>query len=269
MPSDRLSVERLPLCLSEEDRVRLSTLVSTDPFARAVMNQLERVVSSAEFARSRTGRSFLCFVVGKTLLGESEHVKETTVAMAVFGEGATFNTAENSKVRVAANDLRTHLKAYAEVEGRDDAIEITLPLHTYVPVILDRRVAVVIGPFQNWHPQGEQGFLCDTIQSELAYRLESAGLRAVRGETTTGHAPPRYLLRGALEAQEGALRITVSLWELGTKQLVLPQSFQGNRDDLIGLVGEVARAVQLALIPSGAALKVPLRRKPPLSKKCR
>jgi hypothetical protein len=122
-------------CLTPAERTRLQELRLVDPFVGEVLRQLERIVRSATFGRVHRTKSFLVFVVAKTLLGDHEQVKQTTIAMRVFGESAEFDPLESSKVRVAGSALRRRLTSYYANEGKHDNIEVTIPSGTYTPKI--------------------------------------------------------------------------------------------------------------------------------------
>jgi TolB-like protein len=230
--------------LTSDERATLGALRLRDSFVRESLAQVDRILASPYFARvQQKPKDFLGYVVAKTLLGKADEIKETTIAMAVFGESADFNPAETAKVRVAAGDLRERLAAYAQHEGRHDMIEILLPLNTYVPDVRDQRLMVVITEFENWHPHEEQAHLCAAITAEIAYRLEAAGLRAVVGQTTdAGSIRRRYVLRGSVESREGALRINMSLGDAAAG-ILWSGSFEGERDDLLRITGEMTKAL--------------------------
>ena len=150
--------------LTAAERAQLEELRRRDPFVRETLQQVDRIVTSGRFDRvQQRAKDFLGYVVAKTLLGQADQIKETTVALSVFGESTDFNPAETSKIRVAGADLRQRLAAYAQHEGRHDVIHILIPLNTYVPDIRDQRTTVAITEFENWHPNGEQPHLCKAV----------------------------------------------------------------------------------------------------------
>src|SRR5260221_7596825 len=99
-------------CLNQAERTRLQELRLADPFVDEAIRQLERILASSAFVRSqRRAKDFLTFVVAKKLLGDEDQIKQTTIAIRVFGESAEFDPLESSKVRVAGIALRRRLTA--------------------------------------------------------------------------------------------------------------------------------------------------------------
>jgi TolB-like protein len=239
--------------LTAAERGRLEQIRRRDPFARDVLQHTARILASRHFGRvQQRARDFLGFVVAKTLLGQADQIKELTIASSVFGS-SDYDPAQSSMVRVAASDLRQRLADYAKHEGKDDILRITIPLSTYVPEIFDRRPTLAIGPFENWHPQKEQGYLCETIAAELAYRLEAAGFRTNVRDVAEA-TQPHYVLRGVIEPQDERLRISISLAAPEAKRILVSKSFDGRRDDVLRMARDVAEAVQTALQAEANAL---------------
>jgi TolB-like protein len=252
--------------LPPTERARLDELRRRDPFVRDVFQQVERILQSRRFGRvQRRAKDFLFWIVAKALLGHADHIKETTIALSVFDESADFNPVESSKVRVAGADLRQRLVDYMQHEGHSDLIQIGIPLNTYVPEIRDRRIAVAIAEFENWHPDARHAHLSSAISGELAHRLENAGLRAGSSEALRiGSHLHSYTLRGSFESRDEILRMNVSLADPTTGRILCSQSFEGPRDDMIKLTRTVADAL-LAALPSlhpPAGVLMPSRKHP-------
>jgi serine/threonine-protein kinase len=120
--------------------------------------QLARILSSPDFVNAGKLASFLQYVVTKSLGGESEHIKEYTIGVEVFGKPESFDPRLDTLVRVQASKLRGRLEKYYSGQGLEDPIRIELPRGTYVPLVrntkirepLDRKkalpIAVWIGP---------------------------------------------------------------------------------------------------------------------------
>lgn len=236
--------------LDQTEQARLEKLRQADGVAGETLRQLERVLASRKFARvQQKAKDFLGFVVAKALLGSAHQVKETTVAVAVYDEPADFNPAENSKVRVAAGDLRQRLADYYEVEGLGDPIVILIPLDTYVPDIRDRRATVTVSRFENWHPQGDQDHFCDSLSDDITYRLnQNRCVRARRVEALQRDGDStQYGLRGSLECRADVLRLNVSLGHLASGRIVCSQSFEGPCDDLFKLSRDVTSVLSRTL----------------------
>jgi Tol biopolymer transport system component len=99
--------------------------------ASAVRAQLERILSSPVFSRSRQLRRFLSFIVEQRLAGQGHSLKESVLAHELYGKGTDFDGGTDPVVRVDARRLRDKLREY--YEGRTDPVVISLPKGSYVP----------------------------------------------------------------------------------------------------------------------------------------
>ncbi len=97
----------------------------------AVMRQMERILAAPAFRNAAALRQFLKFIVTETLEGRGEHIKETVIAVEVFGRPSSFNSRIDNVVRVQAHRLRTKLTEYYEETG--DPLVIDIPKGHYVP----------------------------------------------------------------------------------------------------------------------------------------
>lgn len=102
---------------------------------RDIRMQLERVLSSAEFTRSERLSQFLRFVVEQHLAGKDEEIKESLIAVEVFGRRPDYDPKRDSIVRTEAGRLRARLNEYYAVEGCRDPIVIEMPKGGYAPVL--------------------------------------------------------------------------------------------------------------------------------------
>ncbi len=232
--------------LTISERTQLDYVRGRDSSVDQTLCQVERILASRRFERlQQRAKDFLRFIVVKRLLGQLDQIKETTIAIAVFGESAgDFDPAISSKVRVAASDLRQRLEAYDEEGGWGDDITIRLPLNTYVPAIEDRRVGISITGLDNWHPHRKNAHLSETILAEMIERLTQAGLRAGRPESFQIAASQRqYVLRGSLETPDDSLRVHISLTDPDAGEFLCSRTFEGPRDDVLKLARAISDAV--------------------------
>lgn len=102
--------------------------------AEELRRHLDRVLSSRQLAESERLCTFLRYVVESTLAGRAEHLKESILAIEIFGRDTSFNSNSASVVRNAARRLRAKLESFYEGEGRDEPIRIELPKGGYIPV---------------------------------------------------------------------------------------------------------------------------------------
>jgi hypothetical protein len=95
--------------------------------------ELQRILQSRRFEHSPTLSNLLRYLCEKAFNGESDHIKEYSVALDVFGRKESFDQESSSIVRVEVNRLRKRLAEYYNNEGADHALRITIPVGQYVP----------------------------------------------------------------------------------------------------------------------------------------
>jgi hypothetical protein len=104
---------------------------------------LDRIAVSEAFCACPQLVAFLRYVVEATLRGGQDRIKGYTIAVEALGRGDDFNPQDDPIVRVEAMRLRRALQRYYANGGRDDAVQIVLPVGSYVPVF--RRAGAPIG----------------------------------------------------------------------------------------------------------------------------
>jgi TolB-like protein/Flp pilus assembly protein TadD len=101
--------------------------------AQAVRRQLDRVLESPGFSRNERLSRFLRFVVEGHLNGKDHELKESVVAIEVFGRSPGFDSRLDPVVRTEAVRLRARLADYYLKDGKADTLVIELPKGGYVP----------------------------------------------------------------------------------------------------------------------------------------
>lgn len=99
----------------------------------AVLSHLAQLLADRRFAAAERNAKFLSYVVEQTLAGKADEIKETVIAIEVYGRASTYDPKADSIVRVEATRLRQKLRSYYENEGRSSPIRIHLPSGAYVP----------------------------------------------------------------------------------------------------------------------------------------
>jgi adenylate cyclase len=107
----------------------------------AARRQLERVLASSGFFRNERMRRFLRFLADGHLEGKDSQLKESVIAVEVFGRKPDHDPSQDSIVRTEAGRLRARLAEYYLGEGKDDAIVIELPKGGYTPQFRRRESA--------------------------------------------------------------------------------------------------------------------------------
>lgn len=108
-----------PACVCDADLIRL---------------QLRRILESPAFHGSKRCQAFLEYVVEKTLRGESDGLKERTIAVDIFDRGLDSDLANDTIVRVGAREVRRRLtEYYSTPDAASVSIRVELATRGYVP----------------------------------------------------------------------------------------------------------------------------------------
>jgi serine/threonine-protein kinase len=122
------------------------TMPAVEREGQAVRQELDRVLKSAVFTRNDRLSAFLRFVVDECLEGRGGGLKESVIAIEVFGRKPDYNPKRDPIVRNEASRLRARLSQYYGEEGKADPLVIDLPRGGYVPVF--REVVAAGGPIK-------------------------------------------------------------------------------------------------------------------------
>lgn len=95
--------------------------------------ELQTVLQAPIFVRSPALSHLLSYLCEKTFAGETDQIKEYSIAVDVFDRQDSFDQETDSIVRVEANRLRKRLSEYYAHDGTSDPIRITVPVGQYVP----------------------------------------------------------------------------------------------------------------------------------------
>jgi hypothetical protein len=114
--------------------------------ALAARRQLERVLASPGFSRNERLGRFLRFVVEQQLESRDGEIKESVIAIEVFGRRPDHDPKQDSIVRTEAARLRARLSEYYSGEGKNDALVIELPKGRYAPVFCHAAIEPKLSP---------------------------------------------------------------------------------------------------------------------------
>lgn len=197
------------------------------PSREQVALELARIEQSPPFRGSARHRALLRHLVDRALEGDLAALKETVIAVQVFGRPVDrFDPKTDTIVRVEARRLRSRLADYYRGSGRDAALRIQLPVGGYVPVIAPHAPAqapVVTRRARDLCERGEhylrQPLSADTLRAALA-RFDAAlaespdfaAAHVGRGRAwlnlaTGWHEPPAEAAAQARAALERALAL--------------------------------------------------------------
>ena len=117
--------------LVDTDPGLLSSCGPAPPDAARVQEALNRILSSRTFRAAEREKTFLRYVVDRTLQGRGAEIKEYTVGVEAFGRGDSFDPRRDTIVRTEARNVRLRLDRYYAGEGQDDSLRIELPKGGY------------------------------------------------------------------------------------------------------------------------------------------
>jgi len=120
----------------------------------AERSELQAVLQSRLFARSPALTHLLSYLCEKTFAGQTEQIKEYSVALEVFDRRDSFDQDTDSIVRVQANRLRKRLSEYYASEGATHPLRLTIPVGQYIPVFEKVAAANLLPTQQPRAPDG-------------------------------------------------------------------------------------------------------------------
>lgn len=254
-----------------------------DAGQQAVREQLERMLAHTAFSGSPRLSSLLSFVVGETLNGRGDQLKEYTLGVAVFNRGSRFDPRLDSIVRVEASKLRTRLANYYKDAGANDPIVIELLRGSYAPRMVWRSHgagitqptgAIAVLPFVNLAPEPDEEYLSDGLTEEIIDRLGMIpNLRVVartsafqfKGKSGDVQQIGRvlgagYLIEGSIRKHQNRFRVITRLINAGTGYQLWSHAYDESLDDIFGIPTAIANGIAAALSgqrdPSHATPKI-------------
>lgn len=102
--------------------------------AAVVRQHLEAILASHAFAGSKRTQEFLRLIVQHTLEGEIDALRERMIGAELFSRPISYDTGNDSVVRVRASEVRKKLaQFYSELGRQEPPVHIELPAGSYVP----------------------------------------------------------------------------------------------------------------------------------------
>ncbi|HYL80841.1 MAG TPA: tetratricopeptide repeat protein [Candidatus Acidoferrum sp.] len=225
---------------------------------RKAAEQLNRILSSKAFRQADRLKRFLSFIVDETIAGRGERLKEFVVGVEVFGKDNTFDPRNDPIVRVQARRLRAQLARYYREEGQDDDLAIDLPKGGYAPVFralktaparrsvipaLISRNTVLVLPFSDHSPEGDQEYFCQGLTQEIIHTL--TGMDQVRLVAWRDDMPETaaMMIGGAVRKAGSQVRISVNLIDTASGCYAWSGSIDRTMENIFAVQEEVARIV--------------------------
>ncbi|HZP87423.1 MAG TPA: hypothetical protein VFB54_11430 [Burkholderiales bacterium] len=150
--------------------------------------ELERLSSSTAFRRSPRQVRLLRYLLAEMRAGRASRLKESVIAVEVFDRRAsTFDGRADTTVRVEMGRLRRRLARYYAEEGAWAALQIELPVGSYVPVLRARQVngaaklpSIAVLPFSDLGEDATQTPFADGLTDEITDALaQMPGVKVV------------------------------------------------------------------------------------------
>lgn len=198
-----------------------------------VTTELEAVLGGRSLARSPRLRALLRHLVEAKLEGRTGELRETVIALDVFGrDAAVYDPNVDPIVRVSAGRLREALEKHYAADGSEARLRFELQRGSYIPIIrratpagLPASPRIAVLPLANF--TGSPGFeaLCDGLTEDIIDALAQLPHMSViartssfryKGQTPDIRAVSRELdvdavLEGSVQRVEDELRVTAQL----------------------------------------------------------
>lgn len=101
--------------------------LETEAERNAIREQLDRILSSSLFNKSKRYPNLLRYVVDRSLDGRTGDLKERTLGVEVFGREPDYDTNLDPVVRTSAVEIRKRIAQYYHKPGHQTEIKIDFP----------------------------------------------------------------------------------------------------------------------------------------------
>ena len=113
----------------------VSSFATLPGSAEEIHASLDRLLNSDKFRKTPSLRHLLEYLVSKAIEGHTDQIKESIIAIDVFGRREDFDGRLDNIVRVQAHRLRKLLDTYYLEEGKDEKVRFSVPKGSYIPQI--------------------------------------------------------------------------------------------------------------------------------------
>jgi serine/threonine-protein kinase len=230
----------------------------------AVAAQLEKILASATFVRSKRLGRFLRFTVEQCLDGRQNALKEYLVGVEVFNKMESFDPRIDSIVRVEARRLRSKLERYYQTEGREDDVVIQFRKGSYVPLLLTREQLKTLGLGDDGTRTGAKSIavarfvdlgvdpayshFCSGLTDDIISALTKVPPFRVMARTNAGEdVRADYQLEGSVRKQGDRMRIAVQLIDSANSLYVWSETYERDLNDVFAVQDEISQSIVYAL----------------------
>lgn len=245
-----------------------------------ILNELDTILSSDLFARSSVLSNFLKYVVEETLKGNTEGLKEYTIAVNALGKSEDFNPQTDAIIRIHAGRLRRTLNDYYSGSGITDTIKIEIVKGTYVPafrkhlinnpkaevtksdqpkVFSRPKLTLAILPFRNLCPNQDYEFFVDGFGEELTRMFSNyQDVDVIAHHSTRKYATQpddirvigsdlgvHYIITGSVKRTSKEIRVNVALIKAINGTQIWSETYVNplNIDNLIDIQDQIIENV--------------------------
>jgi len=226
-----------------------------------IRDQLSRILASPKFNSSKQLSRFLSFVVEQSLKGDSDRIKQYTIAVEVLGYGDDFDPQSDPIVRIQARRLRRALDHYYDTLGASDPVRIDIPKGAYVPIFVQiesppsriklktlqkidekpglmKPASIAVLPFVFQGDNQQEAYLAEALTEALTVGLAKfEGLGVIASQSTLQFKNVkssvdemakalgvRFLLTGSVRKMDDALRVQAQLTDARDESLLWAES---------------------------------------------
>lgn len=222
-----------------------------------ILSYLDEICASPLFVKSQQQRSILRYIVNETLAGRGDQIKGYSIAVEAIGRKGDFDPNTDSIIRAQIHHLRTKLNAYYTGPGKNDKLQIQIPLNSYHPNFLPGsepveqtaptrqapelkrpyQSTILVLPFTNKTPEGNYPFLSDGLSEQLSaglskfqdinvlnllgdIELTGQTLLPASRQSVVANSSARFLLEGSYLAVQDSIRVHARLTDV-EKSLII------------------------------------------------
>ncbi len=183
-------------------------------------SELEAVLQSGIFSRAPNLASFLKYVCRRHFEGQSDTIKEYSIAVEALGRSADFDQKKDAIVRVEAHRLRRRLmEYYSSGPGAEHDVQIEIPSGQYAPKF-------VVRPKQPQEAPERSAAVIEFVPQQVQNRQESS-----RVDLTPDPRGQRTALWWVILALAGCAVFGAFLTFRYSKQRDQPEVWNGNLTD--------------------------------------
>lgn len=224
-----------------------------------IEDQLKRILSYPAFENSQVLSGFLKFIVGETLAGRGDSLKEYTIGTQVLSKKSGYDPQADASVRIHAGRLRRALDEYYQRPGQRDPVYISVPKGTYQPKFesvvpvkstierqsIQNKPTLAVLPF---HFQDQNSLyaladgLCDQICTEFTnfhelsvvsyYSSRKISSRITDIKEAGLLLDAQYLLTGSVQENGSVIRVRVQLIQTKTQHQVWASTYEKEKQNM-------------------------------------